>query len=133
MSIIVPGGIAHPDQTTKQPVIWRCPNPECRESNLANYYEFESDYPECPKCKLGPPAVRKRVLIHILVRDPKGPIAGQYGLRYRLACDPKRWQLATPTNGEAATGDIAAANCPGCLAAVGNALKSQGEPITFSH
>src|SRR5690606_39632828 len=76
MSIIVPGGIAHPDQTTKQPVIWRCPNPECRESNLANYYEFESDYPECPKCKLGPPSVRKRVLIHVLVRDPKGPIAG---------------------------------------------------------
>lgn len=107
----------HPDQTTKQPVVWRCPNPECFDTDLDYFFEFKADEPVCPKCGLGPPAVQKRVLIHFLVRDSKGPIYGQMGLRYRMACDARRSYLATPTNGEAATGDPTSVNCPGCLAA----------------
>lgn len=105
----------HPDQTTTQPVVWQCPNPDCKDTPLDYYFEFESPYPECPKCGLGPPAVQKRVLIHYLVRDSKGPIIGQMGMRYRMACMPRRMQLATGTNGEAATGDPNQVNCPGCL------------------
>ena len=57
------------------------------------------------------------VLIHLLIRDQRGPIMGSEGVRYRFACDSGRVVLATPTNLEAATGDPSAANCPGCLKA----------------
>lgn len=110
-------GLIHTEQTTKQPTVFRCPNPECNESPLTqSYFDFESDQPVCPKCGVGPPHVQKRSLIHLLVRDPRGQIEGQYGLRYRLACDVRRDYLATKLNGEAATGDPMAINCPGCLA-----------------
>lgn len=119
-------------QTVKQPVVWRCPNRECVEpatlfdpTDLAalnrpgvRYFEFAADYPECPKCGSGPPAVTKRALIHLLVRDKKGPILGDMGLRWSMACDPKRTHLATEDNGEAATGNSLAINCPGCIAAL---------------
>lgn len=108
-------GMQHPDQTTQQPVVWRCPNPDCLNSSLDSWFEFESEYPTCPKCGLQPPAIQKRVLIHLVVMDTKGPIVGQLGLRYRMACSPRRVVLATHTNGEAATNDLAQVNCPGCL------------------
>jgi len=107
------GQLAYDQQTTKQPVWMRCPNPECCEKGEP-YFDFQSDYPKCPKCSLGPPAVEKRALMHLLVRDPKGPVVGQLGLRYALACDKKRDYLATWRNGEAATGSPKDVNCPGC-------------------
>ncbi len=106
-------------QTLKQPVVWRCRNPECKEISTARYYEFEGEYPECPKCKCGPPTVSKRALIHLLIRDNKGPIVGEFGLRWKMACDHKRVTLATEDNGEAASGDSSAINCPTCLSKVG--------------
>ena len=57
------------------------------------------------------------VLTHLLLPDPKGPVNGSGGLRYRMACDSARAYLATTTNMEAATDDRAIANCPGCLQA----------------
>ena len=122
MSGIITPFSSNQGQTTKQPVVWRCPNPECRESALVHHFDFESEYSECPKCGLQEPHVTKRALIHLLVRDNKGPIQGDLGLRFRMACDPPRWVLATMDNGEAATGDPAAANCPGCLKAFGEQL-----------
>lgn len=115
------GIVLHPDQTIKQPVVWRCSNPYCIPVGQM-WFDFESDYAICPKCTSeGYPNVSKRSLIHLMLRDPKGPIKGVYS-RYRLACDASREQLATPTNGEAATDHFEAANCPGCLMAVGNKL-----------
>jgi len=109
---------SHPDQTTKQPVFWFCLNEDCNTVG-PGFFEFESDYPVCPKCgSEGEPTVQKRVLIHFLQFDPKGPIRG-YMKRFRMSCDPKRVDLATLTNGEAATGEIQAVNCPGCLKALG--------------
>ncbi len=40
------------------------------------------------------------------------------GLRYQLACCESRPYLATLTNEEAATDQLIATNCPGCLKAV---------------
>lgn len=116
-----PGIVLHPDQTVKQPVVWRCSNPHCIPIGEM-WFDFESDRPRCPKCTSeGFPNVTKKALIHLMLRDAKGPIQGQYG-RYRLACDKNRVDMATPTNGEAATDHFEAANCPGCLMAVGNKL-----------
>ena len=110
--------VLHPDQTTKQPVYWACLNPQCKPP-LESYFSFESDYPICPKCKSeGAPTVQKRVLIHFLVPDPMGNVKGQFG-RFRMGCDKGRYELATTTNGEAATADVACVNCPGCLAEIG--------------
>jgi hypothetical protein len=98
-----------------------CLNPECRESSTDSRFEFdvEQDKFHCPKCKSDSPLmVGLLVLIHYLVRDPKGPIVGSQGFRYRFACNPPRVVLATETNKEAASGDLAAVNCPGCLKAV---------------
>lgn len=107
-------GLRHTTQTNKQPVVMRCPNPQCFDKGK-RWFDFVSDYPECPKCGLGPPAVQKRGLVHILIQSRKGPIAGDMGLRYYVLCSPRRDTLATLTNGEAMTGDPYAANCPGCI------------------
>jgi len=111
-----------PDQTIKQPVVWFCLNDECQNPLQPGFFEFESDYPKCPKCTAeGEPIVHKRSLIHFLQPDVKGPIRGQR-MRFKMACDPKRDELATLTNGEAASGAIEAVNCPGCLKALGHDL-----------
>lgn len=106
-------------QTTKQPVVWFCANPDCRpDPNKfpTRSLMFESDYPECPKCGNGPPCVHKRSLIHLLVPARGGLLTGDLGRRYMMACDSKRDFIATRTNGESASGDPNAVNCPGCLA-----------------
>lgn len=142
------------DQTTKQPVVWRCQNPVCLPTpeeiaEIINSkaginepiktaggliyrpslrsFDFESQYPTCPKCSYtGPPVVNKRSLIHVLLQDRNGPIVGEKGLRWFIACDPKRRTLATTTNGEACTGNSSQANCPGCLKRIGNKLIISG-------
>ncbi len=121
--------IIHPDQTTKQPVVWMCQNPLCRPTGA--FFEFESDEPKCPKCKsYGMPTVQKRVLIHFVYLDNKGPIPGQH-CGVRLACDKRRDYLATFTNGEAASGDPGVCNCPGCLKIIASKkAKKQGRPVT---
>jgi hypothetical protein len=116
--IIIPG-----DRTSKQPARGYCTNPECRESNLDSRFEFDlpHDRLACPKCGADrQPLVGLLALVHLLVRDKAGPVRGVGGLRYKLACDEKRAYLATVSNQEAATGDVRAANCPGCLRAVVN-------------
>ena len=118
-------------QTIKQPIVWRCQNPDCLESSLDRFFEFTGDECKCPKCGLGHPAVIKRALIHLLIRDNAGRIVGDRGLRYRLACDTKRAYVATRENGEAGTGDLAAANCPGCLKAIGETFRVNGLAIGF--
>lgn len=123
------GSILHTEQTTKQPLVWRCGNPACIPANK-HFFDFQSDYPECPKCKsVGWPNVTKRSLTHFLVPDPKGKIEGQHG-NYRMACDATRDQLATPLNGEAATNLIYVANCPGCLKAVAGQMLAPPEVFT---
>jgi hypothetical protein len=116
-------GLKHTDQTTKQPVIMRCANPDCFEENRP--FDFESDEPTCPKCGQGPPAIQKRVLIHFLAKDPRGKITGQHGIRYQITCDPTRKVIATLTNGEAGTGDATQVNCPGCMGSIPFAAEVQ--------
>jgi hypothetical protein len=111
-------GIAIPsDRTTKQPVRAYCYNPECKPVD-GDRFEFgvSNDRFACPKCgAFLPPMVGVLSLVHLLVRDPKGPIIGEGGLRWRLACEERRAYLATVTNNEAATVVREVANCPGCL------------------
>lgn len=93
-------------------------NPACREQSDHERFLFlaENDHFCCPKCGADQsPMVGVLALIHFLIPDRKGPIVGMGGLRYRLGCDSVRAYLATTSNQEAATGEIAAANCPGCL------------------
>lgn len=113
-------GIAIPhDRTTKQQVMGYCLNPECKPNPQTNQYftfEVEHDRFACPKCgAYKQPYVGVQVLTHWLVQDPKGPIEGDGGLRWRIACDNDRAYLATFTNLEAATRAVEVANCPGCL------------------
>lgn len=111
------------DRTTAHPVVAFCMNQECVEHDERGTpkerftFEVSSGEVACPKCGANEgPLVGLLTLVHVLLRDNNGPVWGMGGLRYKLACDPKRRTLATPTNLEAATGDIRAANCPGCLA-----------------
>ncbi len=102
------------DRTENQPLDWICQNPDCREKPTDRFFQFRSDQPRCPKCtSFGPPAVQLVALVHLLVPDPQGPIAGQYR-RYYIACDPKREHIATVTNKEAGSDNLGAVNCPGC-------------------
>jgi len=116
------------DRTKHQPIVWRCFNPECFERG-AKVFDFERDAPKCPKCGAEAPFITARALIHVLIRDENGPIPGEHGKRYRVACDAKRDYLATLTNEEAATGNPSAANCPGCLHVVKDALIITGQPL----
>lgn len=121
-------GVIHPDQTTKQPVIWTCHNPDCAPKDRTDF-PFESDYPICPKCKAdGYPIVQKVTLIHFLLPTVNGPIVGQYR-RYCLPCDPTRDNTATATNGEAATDHPHLVNCPGCLREMQRAMAELGGKI----
>lgn len=109
-------GLTHTQQTSKQPVIMNCPNPECRDPRYPmQLFSFVSDDPVCPKCGIGTPAVQKRSLIHLIVRDKDGPLVGYMGMRYRILCDPKRELMATARNGEALTPMPQLINCPGCI------------------
>jgi ribosomal protein S27E len=115
MALIIPN-----DRTQKQPVACICRNPECLESSDKPHFEFTTDKTPitCPKCGANQsPMVGLLALVHFLVRDKKGPIVGMGGLRFALACSATRAHLATNTNQEAATGDFASVNCPGCLTA----------------
>ena len=105
----------HPDRTHKQPMRWYCASPECRVNG--ERFEFTSEYPRCPKCSAEEyPYVLTLALIHLLVRDPKGPIPSM-GHRLRIACDTAgaRAYIATKTNDEAGHGTLELVNCPGCL------------------
>ncbi len=149
-------------QTKKQPVVWRCNNPDCEpepeavaiarssiDANTINepiktvfgeicrpsklYFEFLSEHDKCPKCTYdGAPMINKRALIHLLLEHPRGPIVGQIGKRWFMACDPTRTTMATHDNGEACTGDSMAANCPECLKKIGDKVVQGGRFINKS-
>ncbi|MCI0333548.1 MAG: hypothetical protein L0228_10035 [Planctomycetes bacterium] len=113
--IIIPG-----DRTQKQPVTAFCINPECLEASDRKRFEFPVEHADvaCPKCgATEAPMVGVLALTHFLHRNPQGKIVGMGGLRYQLACDQSRAYLATLTNEEAATDQLRAVNCPGCLKA----------------
>lgn len=116
----MPGIEVPHDRCEHQIATGYCLNPDCRELDTDSRYEFpvEDDKFCCPKCgsdsKL---MVGLLVLIHFLVRDLTGKIVGSDGIRYRFACDAGRCHLATTTNLEAASGEIKAVNCAGCLKA----------------
>ena len=69
---------------------------------------------------------------HAAARGEKGKIVGQGGIRYQLACDESRGHLATLGNDEAATDQLIAVNCPGCLKAAHDKkiADSQGLVVT---
>lgn len=120
--IIIPG-----DRTTKQPARGFCYNPACRELSTDERFEFTVDHDRfaCPKCGAsGPPLAGLLVLIHLLVPHKAGHLIGTGGVRYMLACDETRAYVATVTNQEAGSGDLAAVNCPGCLAAAQGNVRS---------
>lgn len=109
------------DRTPKQRVYCFCVNPECLDESSHSRFVFphEHDLVECPKCgATEAPYVGVLVLTHYMARLPRGPIRGVGGLGFHIACDPKRAYLATATNQEAATDQIEAVTCPGCLAAI---------------
>jgi Zn finger protein HypA/HybF involved in hydrogenase expression len=104
------------DRTIKQPAVAFCRNPACRDvSNREFSFVVEHSRFECPKCGANQePMIGLYVLTHLLIPVKNGPVIGSYGRRYAIACDQKRAYLATVTNLEAATDQIAVANCPAC-------------------
>lgn len=77
--------------------------------------EFEGNEARCPKCGAGDPAVQLLVDVHFVVEDVAGPIEGKNGIRYRVACQPKRDGLALHrTDTYTASGDPRATTCRSC-------------------
>ena len=106
------------DRTKRQPARGYCFNPECLVDSDDKLFAFDVEHDRfcCPKCGNDrAPGVGLLVLTHLMIRDPKGPIHGDMGQSYRLACHKDRAYLATVSNLEAATGDVEFCNCPGCL------------------
>lgn len=130
-------GIAIPrDRTTKQKPRGFCYNPACLETSDQQRFEFdiEHDHMACPKCgACDPPMVGLLGLTHFLVRNSKGLLRGYGGLRYNVACDPKRAYLATMTNEEHMTGDSGFVNCLGCVAEIEKQKMApqQGSPLVL--
>lgn len=107
------------DRTCSQRAAGFCRNPKCTDPKTGEFhFVVENDKFSCPKCGANSePMVGLLVLVHLLVPVEKGPILGSGGLTYQLGCDDSRAYMATHSNQEACTGDIAVANCPGCLEA----------------
>jgi hypothetical protein len=82
----------------------------CRSLERPHGLDFEGTEPKCPRCAAGPPAVQALVHIHLLVLDPEGPILGEFGRRYHVACKPE----ATNPRGAPCTGETVAVTCPLC-------------------
>ncbi len=114
------------DRDRSQPCVWRCHRKECLDHPRDSYFEFEDETgdPKCPKCRLDRKYLSFRALIHALIFDPDGPLAGAHG-RYRMGCLPKRSFVATKTNQETAVVDYSLVNCIGCIEAL-NKLKQDG-------
>lgn len=114
-----------------------CVNPECLESGEQRFeFPIENGDVVCPKCGADrTPMIGLLVVTHLLVRDKAGPVVGNGGLKFRIACDTtgKRTHLATITNQEAATGDYRSCNCMPCLqaATVRNELTVSGYEMSI--
>jgi hypothetical protein len=110
VKIVIPN-----DRTCRQPVTAYCTYKKCLVNGKRFEFPTEGNV-HCPKCgATEAPTIGLLALVHLMVEDPAGPIPGEGGLRWRLACDPTREHLATVTNMEAASDQIVAVNCPGCL------------------
>lgn len=121
------------DRTIKQPVRCFCLNPECIDAGN-DRYEFTIQHADvvCPKCGANQvPVVGVLAIVHFIMRDRHGALMGHGGLRYRLACEPRRTFIATHTNLEAGSGELSAVSCVRCLAIAKeqNAAASQGTVI----
>ena len=93
---------------------FRCYNCSTSQAKMT-FKEFEADYGICPSCKAAEPAVVELTDVHLLIRDDKGGIEGQFGLRYRVGCEPKREVLAAAEDDRySATNDVRAVTCPAC-------------------
>lgn len=104
------------DRTIKQPSKAFCRNPKCRTDGKEFVFKVEHADVECPKCGADRvPMVGMLTMTHLLVPDPKGPVRGQGGLTYKMACESDRAYLATATNLEAATDNPKVVTCDGCL------------------
>lgn len=96
--------------------LWRCQNEDCSECPHGRLiFDFMNETGVCPKCSADPATpegadlVVPRVVVHLLVKDKAGPIAG-HGCRLKVACQPALKKLPTR-----ATGSAAAVTCPLCL------------------
>lgn len=119
-----------PDRSTRNTCVGFCRNPKCRVDGNQFKFEVRHHHIVCPKCGANQePMVGLITLIHFLVQVDGGPLRGQGGIPYALACDEKRAYLATISNDEAATGDIDVANCPQCLE---NAAKLGIKPTVWT-
>jgi hypothetical protein len=106
------------ERSIKQRQFAYCTNPECRENGAEYHWEIKHDWTCCPKCGANQaPMVGILAKIHLMVRDKTGPLQGNGGLRYRLACDTKknREGISTLTNYEVATDQKEVCNCQDCL------------------
>lgn len=112
MPIVIPN-----DRTTKQRARGYCLNPQCFVSSEDSRFEFSVEHDRfcCPKCGANTaPLVGLLVLTHWLLPAADGPLVGHMGMRYRLACDSRRAYMATRTNLEATTSELAQVTCEGC-------------------
>ena len=107
-----------PSKERRKPVLGFCRNPACYAFGVQHRFVGDETGLKCPKCKGNEATtVGRLVLIHLLRRDPAGPITGAGGLRYVVSCDPSREDFGSGNGEEAATGDPSCANCPDCLEA----------------
>lgn len=115
MPLTVRGVEGTPDRTDRHRLKWICDACPDRKTGKRPLI-FESDYPECPSCGRNGLAqgIRLMTLIHLIVPSKYGPIVGQHGRRYFLACDRTRATTATPTNREACTNRTGMVNCDNC-------------------
>lgn len=91
---------------------YHCPD----QAAPSGFFEFEADRPACPKCGRSGPQVVRLTPVHFLALDQQGPIQGGDGLRYKIACQPKRDFLATARGDDfSATPDPRAATCKSCM------------------
>jgi hypothetical protein len=89
---------------------WRC-----YQCNRPKGLQFLAEEPKCPSCgAFGKRKVVPLVFTHWFMPDPEGPLFYQGGERYRLACMPKRANLAQGKR-VSATGAVQSVTCPICV------------------
>lgn len=105
--------------------LYRCMNDECKPDDAHSAGFDYSGERACPKCGLDSGNVVERARVHLLIRDPAGPVKGHMGKTFKVACDPTRKKITEKPN-EFASGEPAAVTCPECLAVHAQAQAEQG-------
>jgi hypothetical protein len=87
----------------------------CYVCNQPHGREFEAREGECPECGARAPAVVQLTLVHFIHQKKGGPVGGQHGRRWAMACQPDKPNQNFKHAPQPMSPEPSAVTCPACI------------------